>query len=518
MVHYPTKEQFLSDIVPYILVMVTPLFACLIFFICNGSSIFNYDAFNTRANDELGYYHNIRMIRLWWGPEGYTGYNEVLTPMHGYGPYNVLTYVPYVIVSFLTGISSHNFVMYCNLIMILISYAILVRFSEMSLSKSITVSIFLSTFLVADYYILSGMTEATHIAFMVTVFGVMYRLYLSHVELNVQTKWIMIWVITALIIFYGIIRPYELIFILLPLLYVLKKEEKLRYYYAAIVSILTVFAVLIYFYLANNYGSPYFTQFGSMGIYLDYLKHGQIIDIIADIVQKNIESLNIITLLKYGSWNASVITLFISLVLIMGVLLYTKLKRRELGARFWFDSILLFSAVAIFESNILLYTSTNLERTLLGISVLLGLSLCMQLEGRYRLISIMPTACVSLIVILALGGGTFVLPQESENNPHSEDAALRAEFESLMPFVDDPWDHTITFEPQFSDMYVMYLFPSYLGMQCCSEDYLLENIDAHTLKSKYVGTEKGSPIDAACQSAGISEIWTNGDWGIYATR
>ena len=59
---YSIKEGHFSFVMPYVLVLAGPFIACLIFFICNGSSLFSYDAFNTVLNDELGYYHNVRMI------------------------------------------------------------------------------------------------------------------------------------------------------------------------------------------------------------------------------------------------------------------------------------------------------------------------------------------------------------------------------------------------------------------------------------------------------------------------
>ncbi|MBO4357117.1 MAG: hypothetical protein J5813_02980 [Candidatus Methanomethylophilaceae archaeon] len=506
------------NMIPYIVVLLSPFIACVIFFIYNGSSLFCYDAFNTAINDELGYYHNIRMIRDWWTPEGYTGYNEVLPALHGYGPYTVFTYMPYVALSFLTGINSHNFVMYCNLIMILLSLIILVRFSAINIPQSIAISVFLSTFLVMDYYIFSGMTEAAHVAFMVAVFGIMIRLYKQQDDLQPRKESAMIWSTTVLIIIFGIIRPYELTLLALPLIYVLKtKEKKSMCRYAIISSFLAVFVVLLYFYLTNNYCSPYFKQLGLGNQIIELIKHGQFFEIIGKIIQTNINSLNYLGLIKTANWTSAVLIIFLSFQVISLAITIIDIKKKKCNLLSVLGMIMLLISFLIYESNIILYSAWNLGRTLLSITVIMGLLLCIRMRACYRLIPVVPTISV-MLAIMMIGTNLFILPQVSEQYQDVDDDVLREEFERIMPMSENSWDQTIAFEVQYSGMYIMFLLPSYLGLQCCEQSIITEKISDHSLQSKYVLTKSIGSVYTVCQNAGLTELWTDGTWCIWSIR
>ena len=458
------------------------------------------------------------MIRNWWAPEGYTGYNEVLAPEHGYGPYNFITYLPYVIFSFLTGVNSHNYVFYCNIIMTILSLLVLVYFSKMSIPQSVATSIFLSTFLIADYYIFSGMSEPAHIAFTITIFGLMIRLYKSADNLKPKEERAIIWTVIILIIIFGIIRPYQFVFIVFPLIYIFAKMKGKKKKYTIAVSTLVVFAFWFYFYSANNYGSPYFIKFDSFSYYFDFIANGQISELLSVIVEKNINILKIIKFIKTGSWEAAIILSLVCLQLLLMVHIVFQCKRKERNMFLFFNISLLLASIAICEANILLYSSEQMVRMLLGIIILIGLSLCVQIRGCYRFISFTPTLCISLAILLIANGTVFILPQDTGQYQPIDDAIIRNEFETLMPLTDDHWDHTIAFEPPHLEFYMMYLFPSYLGLQCCFHEYLIENVNAHTLKSKYVWANEGSGLDKACQNAGLEKIWARNHWCIYATR
>ncbi|MCD7945941.1 MAG: hypothetical protein LUF81_05000 [Clostridiales bacterium] len=120
------REKYIRRILWGILIL-SPLIAVVIIGAATGTSVFQLDAYNTSWNDEVTYLRAVRTMRTQGLPTGIQSYNEVASDIPAYGAYIVLTYLPYAAVSFLTGMTSHNFMYYCNVLMIVLANAIFLR-------------------------------------------------------------------------------------------------------------------------------------------------------------------------------------------------------------------------------------------------------------------------------------------------------------------------------------------------------------------------------------------------------
>ena len=120
------------DVFFWFLIVLTPLISAGILYLVTGTSTgpLKLDAWNTTWNDEIGYYRVVTLLRGEFYPRGMAGYNEVPPVNLAYGPYNIFTYLPYYALSFITGIGSHNFICYSNVILSVLAcllFVLLVR-------------------------------------------------------------------------------------------------------------------------------------------------------------------------------------------------------------------------------------------------------------------------------------------------------------------------------------------------------------------------------------------------------
>lgn len=139
--------------------VISPFLAMLFMGMVTGTDAFRMDAWNTEWNDEVAYYRTVETMRTVGHPTGFCSYNEVPAGKPSYGTYIYLTYVPYVLLSFVTGISSHNFIVYCNVLMIVLAYFFLVVLLKPTVRQSAWLLLFECTEFIHARYIWSGMSE-----------------------------------------------------------------------------------------------------------------------------------------------------------------------------------------------------------------------------------------------------------------------------------------------------------------------------------------------------------------------
>ena len=133
------------SILLWLLVILAPVIAGWIIGLISGTNPLRLDAWNTTWNDENGYFRVIRTMRNYGVPQGMTGFNEITSGNVPFGPYNIFTYIPYYLLSFITGCSSHNYIYLCNIIMAVLANLILVALTRPSKRRSFLLAVFFLT-------------------------------------------------------------------------------------------------------------------------------------------------------------------------------------------------------------------------------------------------------------------------------------------------------------------------------------------------------------------------------------
>ena len=211
-----TEKKKSRSILLWILIILAPVIAGWLIGLVSGTNPLRLDAWNTSWNDEVGYYRVVRIMHYYGVPQGMTGFNEITSGNVPFGPYNVFTYIPYYLVSFVTGCTSHNYIYFCNIAMAVLAnilFAVLVRPER---KQALLTALFFLTQLIAARYTWSGMAEASYHFYIVVFMGLVIW-YLKNTDASGLKKMLALLAMTALTFAFGVMRPYFAAMFLIPL-------------------------------------------------------------------------------------------------------------------------------------------------------------------------------------------------------------------------------------------------------------------------------------------------------------
>ena len=210
----------------WLLIILTPFICAGLIWLITGTDPLKLDAWNTSWNDEVGYFRVIRLLRHEFYPQGMYGFNEDAPSHLAYGPYNIFTYLPYFVLSFATGIDSHNFIYYSNVILAVLAcavYAVLVR---PRFKEGVYTVLFLSTYLVAGRYIWSGMSESSYNFFLI-LFTALAIWMIKKPDASPAAQGTALFVMIAAVFFWNTMRPYYFPLLLVPVYMIFRKRSRL---------------------------------------------------------------------------------------------------------------------------------------------------------------------------------------------------------------------------------------------------------------------------------------------------
>lgn len=468
-----------------IVLLLTPFISALIISAESGTSIFRYDAWNTSWSDEPSYNIIVREIREYITPQNVRSYNEVEPKILGYGTYRPTTYIPYVFASFFTGISSHNYFVYCNVLLITLANLFFLWVVRPQKREMVWLIIALSLILPYHRYVWSGMTEASHVSMVICVTACGLYLF-NDSEKKPWMKELVLLVSVILPLLYGTIRGYQFVFLLIPFAYILRHKSGMRRI-AYTIGLIMAFLLCLYLYVSvlPQFCSPYYTsqtRVGSTGLFRSYVQDifdGRFIDIFKDIISKNRNvAERLIEMIKNKSWH------WIALaepVLVFCLLLYTGIKDKSEKRFLAYTCCIII--LCVIEGVIMMDKFSQSFRYYLGIWV----------GGYYALFCLQKSNIVasaktiflvfSICIIVFNYGSKFAFPQVGEID--YDDEMIAQEFSEIMPRDEnEPWNNTIA--SGGGVRYLRYLYPAYIANSSCSTSVLEELINNDTLKSKYV--------------------------------
>ena len=474
----------------WLVILLSPLIAGIIISYVTATDIYDYDAWNTTWNDEVGYYRTTQLIRAFGKPQGVAGYNEVASKHLTYGPYNYFTYFPYILTSLLTGTESHNFIVIGNLLFILAADIYVVWLLKPDIRRSIFIALFFSTAFVMQRYTWSGMCEAVYICETIIIVSSAVWLYDNNDKNSGKYKVILVF--ACMVCFWaGLRRPYMLAFLLILLPAVFKKGGRNTIMSGLIIAG-TIGVCLLYFYLNSNYCAPYFANTTHATEYLYLISAGKLREIIIDIAEKNNDAR--IVLGWYCTYEgkyfirAVVIECIInSLILLCIFLTDNSSTNRRLA--------LLYVAVIIimYEAVVLLYTVEQIHRILLAVTVGGGLIIALKADTKAFITRII-IIIVLLVFQLQIDSDYLKFPQENDEDY----SRIEEEYSCLSDNSTDPWDNTILVLPDNSDLSYLYGLPSHITINWCTVDYLSNSIEKDLLKSRYIFLSRSNELNKLC--------------------
>ena len=524
-----TETKKSRSVLLWILIVLAPLIAGWLIGLISGTSPLKLDAWNTTWSDENGYYRVIRTMRYYGVPQGMTGFNEITSGNVPFGPYNLFSYIPYYLLSFATGCTSHNYIYICNIIMAVLANVFFVVLVRPGRRQSFLTALFFLTQLIAARYTWSGMAEASYHFYIVVFMGLVIW-YLRNPDASGLKKTLALIAMVALTLAFGVMRPYFAAMFLIPLYLLVFRNNRIgevSRFISSLLILAAMFGTVILMYYFIGFVAEYFEAAPAMKL-AQIIRGGQIRDIVMGLVQANKDGVHAaLDLVKENRWAGGITFLFyFEWIMLFAEYLYSLVSKKKDGSAAVLF-LLLLSGAMIYEATILLYKAYQLHRMLLAITIAYSLFLIEFGNILSWVNAAAVIACVAFYIIMK--PAAFALPQVNEASISAEQLAqYKGEMKKQMPMYKVPengiferpdslepyWQNTIAKITEDEQIQLYFVLPDYLSLNFCSEKYMKQCIKNDGFSSRYIMVKTDSELDEMCERQ-YKLLWEGVNHSIY---
>lgn len=524
-----TETKKSRSVLLWILIVLAPLIAGWLIGLVSGTSPLKLDAWNTTWSDENGYYRVIRTMRYYGVPQGMTGFNEITSGNVPFGPYNLFSYIPYYLLSFATGCTSHNYIYICNIIMAVLANVFFVVLVRPGRRQSFLTALFFLTQLIAARYTWSGMAEASYHFYIVVFMGLVIW-YLRNPDASGLKKKLALIAMVALTFAFGVMRPYFAAMFLIPLYLLVFRNNRIgevSRFISSLLILAAMFGTVILMYYFMGFVAEYFEAAPAMKL-AQIIRGGQIRDIVMGLVQANKDGVHAaLDLVKENRWAGGITFLFyFEWIMLFAEYLYSLVSKKKDGSAAVLF-LLLLSGAMIYEATILLYKAYQLHRMLLAITIAYSLFLIEFGNILSWVNAAAVIACVAFYIIMK--PAAFALPQVNEASISAEQLAqYKGEMKKQMPMYKVPengiferpdslepyWQNTIAKITEDEQIQLYFVLPDYLSLNFCSEKYMKQCIKNDGFSSRYIMVKTDSELDEMCERQ-YKLLWEGVNHSIY---
>ena len=524
-----TETKKSRSVLLWILIVLAPLIAGWLIGLISGTNPLKLDAWNTTWSDENGYYRVIRTMRYYGVPQGMTGFNEITSGNVPFGPYNLFTYIPYYLLSFATGCSSHNYIYICNIIMAVLANVFFVVLVRPGRRQSFLTALFFLTQLIAARYTWSGMAEASYHFYIVVFMGLVIW-YLRNPDASGLKKTLALIAMVALTFAFGVMRPYFAAMFLIPLYLLVFRNNRIgevSRFISSLLILAAMFGTVILMYYFMGFVAEYFEAAPAMKL-AQIIRGGQIRDIVMGLVQANKDGVHAaLDLVKENRWAGGITFLFyFEWIMLFAEYLYSLVSKKKDGSAAVLF-LLLLSGAMIYEATILLYKAYQLHRMLLAITIAYSLFLIEFGNILSWVNAAAVIACVAFYIIMK--PAAFALPQVNEASISAEQLAqYKGEMKKQMPMYKVPengiferpdslepyWQNTIAKITEDEQIQLYFVLPDYLSLNFCSGKYMKQCIKNDGFSSRYIMVKTDSELDEMCERQ-YKLLWEGVNHSIY---
>ena len=524
-----TETKKSRSVLLWILIVLAPVIAGWLIGLISGTSPLKLDAWNTTWSDENGYYRVIRTMRYYGVPQGMTGFNEITSGNVPFGPYNLFTYIPYYLLSFATGCTSHNYIYICNIIMAVLANVFFVVLVRPGRRQSFLTALFFLTQLIAARYTWSGMAEASYHFYIVVFMGLVIW-YLRNPDASGLKKTLALIAMVALTFAFGVMRPYFAAMFLIPLYLLVFRNNRIgevSRFISSLLILAAMFGTVILMYYFMGFVAEYFEAAPAMKL-AQIIRGGQIRDIVMGLVQANKDGVHAaLDLVKENRWAGGITFLFyFEWIMLFAEYLYSLVSKKKDGSAAVLF-LLLLSGAMIYEATILLYKAYQLHRMLLAITIAYSLFLIEFGNILSWVNAAAVIACVAFYIIMK--PAAFALPQVNEASISAEQLAqYKGEMKKQMPMYKVPengiferpdslepyWQNTIAKITEDEQIQLYFVLPDYLSLNFCSGKYMKQCIKNDGFSSRYIMVKTDSELDEMCERQ-YKLLWEGVNHSIY---
>lgn len=459
-----------------------PIICTVVYLILKRVNIFDINILNSIWNDELFYYKQIEAIINYGHPLGNWGFNESSSIYGNFAAWNPTVLAPISLFGKLFGLNRWTPVIF-NLFVWGIAFVDLSTLIKKEEKKLVWLGFLFVSYNVSIRYIFSSMSES-----MITAFVVMLLCSIIKAERIKKTKY-RILCCTMIVILSAMRGYYAAFLIILLTLCIMQRKYAEAICYSFFIGLSIIGFLIINHYFTAEYITPIFdvsVLFNPSKLFTNLI----------------IGANQTFILIKSAFLLESSKGLFYVGYVFLGILQLIRVFKKKNP-----QQIMIFITwLVLLLSMWSLYNAQEGSRHLMPIAMAGLLVEMLLLRSKY----------VRLLII----GVLFILSWFSRDKefsvlPLNNDYSNEVELSDVITTGASDWDNTIIwiYPDEFRGLYTL---PCGFGVNCCTEDWVKENIDS--LHSKYILVDKNSESYLLCYKRGYNEVVSNSNLAIYELR
>lgn len=510
------------------LMALLPILCCLVTCGMQGKTIGQVYLPASEWNDELFYFKQVEGIVNYGYPQGYFGFNESHALKLSFAAWSPVLVWPWILWGFLFGWNLMSPVI-CNILLLTLAVFVFVWLAKPAWKQLGVLTLLFCLYTPFVRYMLSGMPEIICFSMLIVFYG----LAINYLEQNKGYKLGVLFAMSGLLV---LMRPYMLLFMLLPMyLWVRKSKWKGFIGSTVIFGVVLGCYALIKHYLGAEYFAPLFftewiTTFFDKGIIAGFRNFFSTLYYMGSaFIGHTVQGVK--TGLASGAF-------FGGFLVTMAILVWQSVsdwrkvrkaikeekEQHKLQAKLIVEAHLAICFVGMLFALLLMYKLTEGSKHLLTFMAV----------GIF-VISVMRTRTLKKAVLLGTTFAFFysymaVEPYDYQIPFTGEERV--AQIENWKAVFEENLELTDVNVPNFDNVVIwvfsdtteegsvttkwqnLYGLPEGYGISCCMPDYVIANLE--DMQSRYIATVSGGTIDEMCKEAAYWELGRDEDMVVYA--
>lgn len=551
------QDKRYITLIQAVLLGALPILCCLISCAAQGRTIGEVYLPNSEWNDELFYYKQVEGIVSYGYPLGYFGFNESHALRLSFAAWSPVLVFPWILWGLLFGWGLMSPVV-CNIVLLTAAVFLFVWLAKPTWRQLGVLALLFSLYTPFVRYMLSTMPEVICFSMLIVFYG----LAISYVQRERTAKLVILFVLAAVM---TLMRPYLLLFLLLPAYFWVKRSGWKGVVGAAVVcaAVLGAYAGIKHYLGAEYFAPLFFTDwveaFFEQGLFggLRYTA-AKLYYMGKSFWGHTVQGFR--TGLASGAFFAGYLVMLLVLAgqSLSDMRRLRRLRRtqatadkpeadaakKEAGAapgveataakkeageaervrkKLVIELHLAFSFVAMLFALLLMYKLTEGSKHLLTFMAA-GIFVIGMMDTRFfRKAALIGVTFAYFYSYMAVDPYDYQVPfvtQERQaqlaqwEDIFAQHIRLEREavpdFENVViwVFADETPDGMVNTSWQ-----MLYALPEGCGISCCMREYVKDNLDS--LQSRYLATVAGGEIDRLCAAAGYAELGRDGQTVLY---
>lgn len=518
-------EKRYVTLVKSLLLALLPFVCCLVYCGAADRSIGEVYLPSSEWNDELFYYKQVEGIVSCGYPLGYFGFDESHALKLSFAAWSPALVFPWILWGLVFGWNLMSPVI-CNIVLMSLccfGFVWLVRPSRKQLGILVFLFCLYTPFV---RYMLSGMPEVICFSMLI----LFYALALNYLRRERAGKLAVLFALSGVM---TLMRPYLVLFMLLPA-YLLVRRERRRgrvcvgfiVSAAAVTAALGLYACIKHYFGAEYFAPLFFTDWAEAFFREGFLEGirftlGKLYYMGSDFLAHTREGLR--TGLASGAFFAGYL---VCLGVLAGQSLGDWRRRRRLRGEshmLVIEAHLAFSFIAMLFALLLMYKLTEGSKHLLTFMAAAVFVISLAETKFYKKAALIGLTFAYLYTFKAVDPYDYQVPFLSRERQEAVEAWEEAfgrtmtltrsnapGYENVVIWV---FSDTVDGAGVNTSWQLLYALPEGFGISCCMKEYVTENFGE--LKSRYLAAPAGGEIDEMCREAGHTLLHADGEMALY---